>query len=84
MGEKKEKGDEVSYNNLWKLLIDLRMTKTQMRLAAGISTVTLARMNKGFAIRESTVERICKALDCKPKDIMSVSRAAKKKGAAKR
>ena len=35
-----------SYNRLWKLLIDKRMTKTQMRKAAGISTNILAKMGK--------------------------------------
>lgn len=35
-----------SYNRLWKLLIDKRMTKTDMRKAAGISTNILAKMGK--------------------------------------
>ena len=43
---------EMCYNRLWKMLIDRHMTKTQMRLAVGLSTVTLARMNKGQKIRE--------------------------------
>lgn len=33
-----------SYNKLWKLLIDKRMTKTQMRKAARLSTNILAKM----------------------------------------
>ena len=36
----------VSYNKLWKLLIDKGMTKTQMRLKADISTTTLAKLGK--------------------------------------
>ena len=61
---------EMCYNRLWKMLIDRRMTKTQMRLAVGLSTVTLARMNKGEKIRESTINRICGFFQCKPCDIL--------------
>ena len=61
---------EMCYNRLWKMLIDRHMTKTQMRLAVGLSTVTLARMNKGQKIREETNNRICEFFQCKPRDIM--------------
>jgi len=61
---------EMCYNRLWKMLIDRHMTKTQMRLAVGLSTVTLARMNKGQKIREETINRICEFFHCKPCDIM--------------
>ncbi len=37
---------EVSYNKLWKLLIDKGMSKTEMRIKAGISTNALAKMGK--------------------------------------
>ena len=60
----------MCYNRLWKMLIDRHMTKTQMRLAVGLSTVTLARMNKGQKIREETINRICEFFQCKPRDIM--------------
>ena len=60
----------MCYNRLWKMLIDRHMTKTQMRLAVGLSTVTLARMNKGQKIREATINRICEFFQCKPRDIM--------------
>ena len=61
---------EMCYNRLWKMLIDRHMTKTQMRLAVGLSTVTLARMNKGQKLREETINRICEFFQCKPRDIM--------------
>ncbi len=60
----------VNYNKLWKLLIDRQMTKTQMRLAVGLSTVTLARMNKGGRVWDSTLDRICEVLKCSRTDIM--------------
>jgi len=65
---------DVCYNKLWKLLIDRNMTKTQMRLFVGLSTVTLARMNKGLTIRATTLNRICESLKCKPSDIMVTPR----------
>ena len=37
----------LCYNRLWKLLIDLGMTLTQMRLAAGIFATTLAKLSEG-------------------------------------
>ena len=37
----------LCYKRLWKLLIDRGMTRTEMRLAAGISTSTLAKLNRG-------------------------------------
>ena len=65
---------EVRYNKLWKLLIDRQMTKTQLRLDVGLSTVTLARMNKGMMVRVATLKRICESLKCKPSDIMETAR----------
>ena len=62
----------MCYNRLWKMLIDRHMTKTQMRLAVGLSTVTLARMNKGQKIREETINRICEFFQCKPRDILEI------------
>lgn len=40
----------LNYDNLWKLLIDRKMTKTEMRQAAGISSATLANMSRGEAV----------------------------------
>ena len=36
----------VSYNKLWKLLIDKKMSKAEMRRAAGISPNTLTKLNR--------------------------------------
>ena len=40
----------LSYNKLWKLLIDKGMTKTEMRLKADISTTTLAKLGKNETV----------------------------------
>ena len=60
----------VSYNKLWKLLIDKGMTKTQLRLAADISTTTLAKLGKNETVSMDVMLRICKALNCNVGDIM--------------
>ena len=57
------------YNRLWKLLIDRGMTRTQMRLAAGISTSTLAKLSKGEDVNSSILVKICDALQCNIGDI---------------
>jgi DNA-binding Xre family transcriptional regulator len=54
----------VSYNRLWKLLIDKNMKKIEMQYATGISGNILARMGKNQYIALETVEKICKTLDC--------------------
>ena len=62
----------LSYNKLWKLLIDKGMTKTQMRLKADISTTTLAKLGKNETVSMEVLLRICKVLDCNVGDIMDV------------
>ena len=60
----------VSYNKLWKLLIDKKMTKTQLRLAADISTTTLAKLGKDEPVNMETMLRICKVLNCGIEDVI--------------
>lgn len=62
----------VSYNKLWKLLIDKGMTKTELRKKTDMSTTTLAKMGKNEAISMDVTLRICKVLDCDVSDIMEV------------
>ena len=69
-----------SYNRLWKLLIDERMTKTEMRKQAGISTYILAKMGKDEPVAMDTLAKICVALDCTLDDIVEISGDAEKGG----
>ena len=62
----------VSYNGLWKLLIDRDLKKKDLMQMAGISNYTLARLNKGDNISTETVAKICKALNCGFDDIMEI------------
>ena len=60
----------ISYNPLWKILIDKNMNKTQLRKQLGISTATLAKLSSNEKVSLDVIEKICKALDCQPSDIM--------------
>mgnify|MGYP001545719003 FL=1 len=62
----------ISYNKLWKLLIDKGMTKTQMRLQADISTTTLAKLGKNETVSMDVLLKLCKLLDGNVGDIMDV------------
>lgn len=61
-----------NYDKLWKLLIDKKITKTQMRLKAGISSNILAKMGKGESISLDSLAKICTALQCSFDDIVEI------------
>lgn len=61
-----------SYNRLWKLLIDKKITKTDMRKQAGISTNILAKMGKGEPVSMESLAKICTVLDCGLDDIVEI------------
>lgn len=62
----------VNYNKLWKKLIDLEMSRTQMRLKAGISTKQLAKLGKNENVNTEILVKICEALSCNVDEIMDV------------
>ena len=64
----------ISYNKLWKLLIDKGMTKTQLREKANISTVTLAKLGKNETVSMDILLRICKELDCEFDEIVEITK----------
>ena len=63
----------VSYNKLWKKLIDLDMSRTQLRLKAGISTKTLAKLGKNENVNTDVLVKVCQALDCNVDEIMDIT-----------
>jgi len=62
----------ISYSKLWKLLIDKKMNKQDLRRATGISTASIAKLGKGENITTDVLLKICKALDCDITDIMEL------------
>lgn len=62
----------VSYNKLWKLLIDKQMKKKQLGEMAGISANTIAKMSKNELVSLEVIVKICRALNCDIGDIIEV------------
>ncbi len=54
----------ITYKKLWKRLIDLEMSKTDLREKTGISTVTLAKLGKDQIVSMEVLMKICKVLSC--------------------
>ena len=61
----------ISYNGLWKQLIDKNMYKKDLAAQLNISSATLAKMGKGESVSMEVLERICAFLDCNIGDIVS-------------
>jgi DNA-binding Xre family transcriptional regulator len=62
----------VSYNKLWKKMIDCGLNKTQLREKTGITTNAMAKMGKGENVSMDVLIKICTALNCNIGDIMDV------------
>jgi putative transcriptional regulator len=63
---------KISYNRLWKLLIDKGMTRQDLREKTGISSASIAKMGKGENINTGLLVKICEALNCNTDDIMEI------------
>lgn len=62
----------TDYKKLWKLLIDHDMTRGELRLKAGISSVTFAKLGKNENVTTDILLRICQALKCNIGDIVDM------------
>ena len=63
---------KVSYIKLWKLLLDKRMKKSELRDLVKMSPNTLAKLGKDEMISMDVIVRICQVLKCDVGDIMEV------------
>jgi len=63
----------ISYNKLWKLLIDRGITKTELRKMSGVSTNIIAKLGRGESVTTDTLSKICIALECDISDIVEMS-----------
>lgn len=68
----------ITYNKLWKLLIDKEMTKVQLREVTGMGPGTLAKLGKNQRVSLDVLERICKELHCNFGDIIDYKEENKK------
>jgi len=60
----------ISYDKLWKLLIDKKINKTDLRALASLSTNTLAKLGKDDIVDMQSLLKICDALNCSLHDIV--------------
>lgn len=60
----------VSYNRLWKLLIDKNLNKTDFRDVVGISNGTLAKLSKDEYVALTILEKICTSMNCNIEDVV--------------
>lgn len=60
----------VSYNNLWKLMIDKKINKSELRKLVKISSSTMAKMTNEEMVAMPILEKICAELECNIGDIM--------------
>ena len=60
----------VSYDKLWKLLIDKKMNRTDLKENAGISFNVLAKMSRNEFVSMDSLYKICKVLSCDIGDVM--------------
>ena len=62
----------VSYNKLWKFLVDKNMNKTDLRVKADIGTATLAKLGKNQPVSMDVMMKICGVLNCNIADVMDI------------
>ena len=63
----------VSYANLWKLLIDRRIKKTELKAKAKISPGTYAKLNRDQFVSMDVIARICHVLNCRVEDVLEIN-----------
>jgi len=60
----------ISYNKMWKLLIDKNMKRKDLKEKAEVSQNVMARLSKNQAVTMDTMGKICKVLQCDIGDVM--------------
>lgn len=61
----------MNYDKLWKLLIDKKMTRTDLHKQAHITTNAIAAMGRGEDVSTRVLDKICTTLDCEIEDIVT-------------
>lgn len=63
---------DVSYNKLFKLLIDKDLKKTEFAKLVGISANTLAKLSRNEIVSMDVIIRICRKMECSVDEIMDI------------
>lgn len=64
----------VNYKRLWKILIDVDMTKSELRRQTEIASSTLSKMSRNEYVSLEVLVRICCTLDCELSDIVEIEK----------
>ena len=70
----------VSYNKLFKLMIDRNMKKKDLQTAAELSPASVTKLAKNEYVRMDVIVKVCEALQVNIGDIMEVNFKSKKSG----
>lgn len=62
----------ISYNKLWKLLIDKNMKKKDLQYLSGVSSATITKLGRNENVNTEILQKICNALYCDICDIMEI------------
>lgn len=68
---------KLTYNGLWKILIDNNMQKKDLIDKMGISSTTIAKMGKGEKVSLDVIEKICDYFNCNVGDVISFEKELK-------
>ena len=63
---------KISYNKLWKVLVDKKMSKADLRRATEMASNTMTSLRRDKKVSLDVLLRICEVLDCDIGEIMSV------------
>ncbi|MCF0124640.1 MAG: helix-turn-helix transcriptional regulator [Clostridia bacterium] len=65
---------KISYDRLWKLMIDKKINKTQLSEKARITTNAMAKLGKNETVQVEILVKICEVLDCRIEDILEIKK----------
>ncbi len=60
----------ITYNRLWKKLIDLNLKKSELSKMSGVSMTSIAKLKHNENVNTEILNRICAALNCDISEIM--------------
>ena len=70
----------ISYNKLWKLLIDKNMKKKELQRLSGVSSTTISKLGRNENVNTEILQKICTALKCDICDVVEFTIESKIEG----
>lgn len=65
----------ISYDPLWKTLVDRKMSKTDLQKLTKLSSATIAKLSKGESVTLDVIGRICEELKVPVQDVVEITHA---------